>query len=81
MLLEGAPKDFRGGNSRHTRNLRYLHETGNNHLTGPYLEDEFWDDLMRITGGQTSFHKCSESLGLFHIIEDLRPGLTPWNLS
>jgi len=54
MLLEGAPKDFRGGNSRHTRNLRYLHETGNNHLTGPYLEDEFWDDLMRITGGQTN---------------------------
>ncbi|MGC2691267.1 MAG: FAD-dependent oxidoreductase [Desulfobaccales bacterium] len=54
VLLEGAPKDFRGGNSRHTRNLRYLHETGNTHLTGPCLEDEFWEDLMCITGGKTN---------------------------
>ena len=51
ILLEIAPKEFRGGNSRHTRNLRYMHEQGNDHLTGPYLENEFWDDLMRITGG------------------------------
>jgi len=54
LLLECAPKDFRGGNSRHTRNLRYLHERGNDYLTGPYDEDEFWDDLMRVTGGRTT---------------------------
>ena len=24
------------------------------HLTGPYLEDEFWEDLMRVTGGRTN---------------------------
>jgi len=54
LLLESAPREFRGGNSRHTRNLRYMHERGNDHLTGPYLEDEFWDDLMRVTGGQTN---------------------------
>lgn len=54
LLLESAPREFRGGNSRHTRNLRYMHERGNDHLTGPYPEDEFWDDLMRITGGQTN---------------------------
>lgn len=54
LLLESAPKDFRGGNSRHTRNLRYLHESGNDNLTGPYLEEEFWDDLLRVTGGQTN---------------------------
>ncbi len=29
LLLESAPIEFRGGNSRHTRNLRYLHATGN----------------------------------------------------
>jgi len=54
LLLESAPKDFRGGNSRHTRNLRYLHQRGNDFLTGPYLEDEFWEDLLRVTDGQTN---------------------------
>jgi len=54
VLLECAPKELRGGNSRHTRNLRYLHETANDHLTGPYREDDFWEDLMRVTGGETN---------------------------
>ncbi len=54
LILESAPKDFRGGNSRHTRNTRYLHESGTGNLTGAYLQDEFWDDLLRVTGGQTN---------------------------
>jgi len=53
LVLESAPKDFRGGNSRHTRNIRYVHHRGNDCLTGPYLEDEFWDDLLQVTGGKT----------------------------
>ena len=47
LLLESAPKHFRGGNSRHTRNIRYLHARGNDCLSGPYLGDEFWDDLLQ----------------------------------
>ena len=54
VLIESAPKTFRGGNSRHTRNLRYLHHQANEYLTGPYPEEEFWEDLMRVTGGQTN---------------------------
>lgn len=54
LLLESSPMELRGGNSRHTRNLRYLHEAGNDHLTGAYLEDEFWDDLLRVTSGRTN---------------------------
>ena len=54
LLLECAPKDFRGGNSRHTQNLRYVHESANGHLTGPYLEEEFWRDLLQVTDGQTN---------------------------
>lgn len=54
LVLEAANTDFRGGNSRHTRNLRYMHEQGNEFLTGPYLEDEFFDDLLRVTGGKTN---------------------------
>ena len=54
LLLEKSNRVFRGGNSRHTRNVRYLHDSGNSFLTGPYLEQEFWDDLMRVTGGNTT---------------------------
>ena len=54
VVLEGAPQEFRGGNSRHTRNLRYLHDRANAVLTGPYKEEEFWEDLIRVTGGKTN---------------------------
>ena len=53
LVLEGADKFYRGGNTRHTRNLRLAHDEGNEILTGPYPEDEFMDDLLRVTGGQT----------------------------
>ena len=53
LVLESSPRALRGGNSRHTRNIRYLHQTGNAYLTGPYLEDEFWNDLMMVTKGNT----------------------------
>jgi tricarballylate dehydrogenase len=54
VLMESAPRHSRGGNSRHTRNLRYMHSRSNTYLTGPYLEDEFWEDLLKVTGGQTN---------------------------
>jgi len=53
LLLESAPRAFRGGNSRHTRNLRAMHEAPNEVLTDAYNEDEYWDDLLRVTGGNT----------------------------
>src|SRR5256885_10854228 len=39
LILECAPRDFRGGNSRHTRNLRYVHGRADRILTGPYEEE------------------------------------------
>jgi tricarballylate dehydrogenase len=53
ILVESAPRAFRGGNSRHTRNLRAMHEGPNGVLTDAYAEDEYWDDLLRVTGGNT----------------------------
>ena len=53
LVLEVAPRFYRGGNSRHTRNMRLAHDTASANLTGPYTEDEFWDDLLRVTGGAT----------------------------
>jgi tricarballylate dehydrogenase len=56
LLLEHAPRAFRGGNSRHTRNLRAMHIGPTSVLTDSYTEDEYWDDLLRVTGGQTDEH-------------------------
>ena len=53
VVLEGAPQFYRGGNTRHTRNLRCAHDGTAPTMTGPYAQDEFLDDLMRVTGGQT----------------------------
>src|SRR6185312_1666024 len=62
--LEGAPKFYRGGNTRHTRNMRCAHDAATEILTGPYTEEEFWEDLLRVTGGQTD-----EDLARFMIAE------------
>ncbi|WP_196259624.1 FAD-dependent tricarballylate dehydrogenase TcuA [Pelagibacterium limicola] len=53
LVLEAAPKFYRGGNTRHTRNMRCAHDAATDFLTGPYTEDEFWDDLYRVTEGHT----------------------------
>jgi len=53
LVLEVAPKFYRGGNTRHTRNMRCAHDAATDTLSGPYGEDEFWDDLSRVTEGHT----------------------------
>ena len=64
LIVEAAPKFYRGGNTRHTRNMRCAHDRATEILTGPYTEQEFWDDLLRVTGGQTD-----EELARFMIRE------------
>ena len=49
-----APRAFRGGNSRHTRNLRCMHDAPTDLLSDSYSEEEYLADLIRVTGGQTS---------------------------
>jgi tricarballylate dehydrogenase len=56
LVLESAPEVFRGGNSRHTRDIRYVHDEASRYVTGPYSEEEFWDDLLRVTHGMTNEH-------------------------
>jgi len=53
LVLEAAPKFYRGGNTRHTRNMRCAHDAATDILTGPYTEEEFFEDLLRVTGGDT----------------------------
>ena len=54
IVIERAPRAFRGGNSRHVRNVRCMHTAPTGVLTDAYDEDEFMADLMRVTGGATS---------------------------
>ncbi|MFK3683602.1 FAD-dependent tricarballylate dehydrogenase TcuA [Pseudomonas sp. NPDC088890] len=53
LLLEAAPRVWRGGNSQHTRNLRCMHDAPQDVLVEAYPEEEFWQDLLKVTGGQT----------------------------
>ena len=54
LVCEAAPKGFRGGNSRHTRNLRTAHDAPTEVLTESYPEEEYFEDLMRVTAGKTN---------------------------
>jgi tricarballylate dehydrogenase len=54
LLLERAPIEFRGGNSRHTRNLRCVHDAPTSVLQDAYGEDEYYADLLRVTAGNTN---------------------------
>lgn len=53
-ILECAPPEFRGGNSRHTRNLRCMHQAPTGVMTDAYPEEEYFNDLYRVTGGRTN---------------------------
>ena len=53
-ILEGAPRFYRGGNSRHTRNLRGMHSGPTSVLTDTYDEEEYYEDLLRVTKGKTT---------------------------
>ena len=72
LVLEAAPRFYRGGNTRHTRNMRCAHDSATETLTGPYTEEEFWDDLLRVTGGHTDAalarHMIHESKDVLHWI-------------
>jgi tricarballylate dehydrogenase len=53
LVVERAPREFRGGNSRHTRNLRCAHDRPTKVLTESYSQDEFFADLLRVNVGET----------------------------
>jgi tricarballylate dehydrogenase len=58
LVLESATPEMRGGNSRHTRNMRRMSQA--------YPEAEYLADLLKVTGGHTD-----ESLARLTIRESL----------
>jgi tricarballylate dehydrogenase len=71
MLLEHAPKAFRGGNSRHTRNLRLMHQSPTATLKGSYSSSDYWRDLLSVTRGKTDEHLARMAI-------DATAELLPW---
>ena len=55
-MLEAAPRQWRAGNSSHTRNLRCMHDAPQDVLVDAYPEEEFWQDLLKVTAGKTNEH-------------------------
>ncbi len=53
LLLEASPRAWRGGNTQHTRNLRCMHDEPQDVLVDAYPEEEYWQDLLKVTGGAT----------------------------
>ncbi|MGH3213948.1 MAG: NAD(P)-binding protein, partial [Trebonia sp.] len=51
LLLERAPAALRGGNTRHTRNVRCVHDSGDQYTPGTYPYDELWRDLCAVGDG------------------------------
>ena len=54
LVVEAADAGMRGGNTRHTRNLRAMHDAPTDILTGTYSFDEYLEDLLEVTGGATN---------------------------
>jgi len=53
VLLEAAPQHLRAGNTRHTRNIRAVHDAPDRYVSGAYSADELREDLLktgRLTG-------------------------------
>lgn len=50
LVIERAPEFYRGGNSRHTRDFRVIHQSENQYMIGTYSEEEFMEDLIRVAG-------------------------------
>ena len=77
IVLERAPRQLRGGNSRHTRNLRCAHAAPTDVLDGVYTDDQLLADLMRVTGNETDeplarllvrrSSECTEWMGQFGV--------------
>ncbi len=50
-LVEQAPASLRGGNTRHARNFRLMHDAPAWYVPDSYGEDAFFKDLVRVTHG------------------------------
>ena len=70
-LLEQAPVAMRGGNSRHARNFRLMHDRPEPYVPDVYGEQAFLADLLRVTRGASNER-------LAHLLIRGSATITPW---
>jgi tricarballylate dehydrogenase len=70
-IIEHAPRTERGGNSKHTRNLRLSHAAPTEVLSESYPEDEYLEDLLKVTEGNTN-------IDLARLVIGESPRLAKW---
>ena len=70
VVLESAPEHMRGGNTRHTRNIRCAHDTSDRYSPGAYKDDEFLEDLIGVTGGPENLDLAKFAIRQSHKIPD-----------
>ena len=56
LVLERSTQHMRGGNTRHTRNIRCSHTAADQFFSGPYSEEEHLQDLIGVTGGPANLN-------------------------
>lgn len=73
LVLESSPKLWRGGNSQHTRNMRVAHAAPTRCLTQSYSVEEFYEDLLKVTKGETNEELAKIAIGeseaMYHWLE------------
>ncbi len=70
LLIEQAPRALRGGNTRHALNLRVAHGEPGVYVRDTYPADEYRDELIRVTGGNTDQHLARLLIeGSMHIMD------------
>ncbi len=70
-MLEAAPRPLRGGNARHARNLRMVHDALTPFAPGRYTEAEFLSELTRVAEG-------SGDLALSRLLVAESAKVVPW---
>lgn len=70
LLLEAAPKALRGGNARHSRNMRVMHEDPTRWVRGGYPADDYLADLRHVAGEADD--------GLVRLFIDASAGIVDW---
>lgn len=73
-LIEKAPATLRGGNTRHARNFRLMHDQPAWYVPDIYREEAFLQDLVRVTRGATDE-------GLAHLLIRGSVDIAEWLMS
>ena len=71
LLLERSPEDVRGGNTRHTRDIRHAHAESLPSAPGVYAEEEFLADLEGVSNG-------TQDRELARLVVEESAGLPAW---